>query len=48
MASLLEIKKKIGGVKNTKKITKAMKLVATSKMKQFQKKAVSTRNYVWD
>ena len=48
MASLLEIRKKIGGIKNTKKITKAMQLVATSKMKMFQRKAVSTRNYVWD
>jgi len=48
MASLLEIRKKIGGIKNTKKITKAMQLVATSKMKLFQRKAVSTRNYVWD
>lgn len=46
--SLLEIKKKIGGVKNTRKITKAMQLVAASKMRQFQKRAVSARNYVWD
>lgn len=48
MASLIEVRGKISGVKNTKKITKAMQLVATSKMKLFQKKAVSTRNYVWD
>lgn len=48
MASLLEIRKKIGGVKSTKKITKAMQLVATSKMKMFQKKAVSAREYIWD
>jgi F-type H+-transporting ATPase subunit gamma len=48
MASLLEIRKKIGGVKSTKKITKAMQLVATSKMKLFQKKAVSAREYIWD
>lgn len=46
--SLLEIRKKIGGVKNTKKITKAMQLVAASKMRQFQKRAVTTRKYVWD
>lgn len=44
--SLLEIKKKIGGVQNTRKITKAMQLVAASKMRQFQKKAVSAREYV--
>lgn len=46
--SLLEIRKKIGGVRNTRKITKAMQLVAASKMRQFQKRAVTTRHYVWD
>lgn len=46
--SLLEIKKKIEGVKNTRKITKAMQLVAASKMRQFQKKAVTARGFVWD
>lgn len=46
--SLLEIRKKIGGVKNTRKITKAMQLVAASKMRQFQKRALSVRHYVWD
>lgn len=45
--SLLEIKKQIEGVKSMKKITKAMQLVAASKMRFFQKKAVSTRSYVW-
>ena len=46
--SLLEIKKKIGGVQNTRKITKAMQLVAASKMRQFQKKAVASRGFAWD
>ncbi|MEK7145992.1 MAG: F0F1 ATP synthase subunit gamma [Patescibacteria group bacterium] len=46
--SLLEIRKKIAGVKNTRKITKAMQLVAASKMRQFQKRALSVRHYVWD
>lgn len=46
--SLLEIKKKIGGVKNTKKITKAMQLVAASKMQQFQKKAQSVKSFTFD
>lgn len=46
--SLLEVKKKIGGVQNTRKITKAMQLVAASKMRQFQKKAVSARGFAWD
>jgi F-type H+-transporting ATPase subunit gamma len=46
--SLLEVKKKMQGVKNTRKITKAMQLVAASKMRQFQKRAVSSRDYVTD
>jgi len=46
MASILELKKKVKGIKNTKKITKAMQLVAASKMQKFQKKALSTRGYV--
>ncbi len=46
--SLLEVKKKIIGVKNTRKITKAMQLVAASKMRQFQKKALTARNYTID
>lgn len=46
--SLLEIKKQIKGVKNTRKITKAMQLVAASKMRQFQSKALASRDYVKD
>jgi F-type H+-transporting ATPase subunit gamma len=46
MASLLEIKKKIGGVKNTRKITKAMQLVAASKMQYFQKRAMSLNGFI--
>lgn len=46
--SLLEVKKKVNGVKNTRKITKAMQLVAASKMRQFQKKALFARSYVVD
>lgn len=47
MPFLVEIKKKIGAVQNTRKITKAMELVAASRMKQFQRKAVGTRAYAW-
>ncbi len=47
MPFLVEIKKKIGAVQNTRKITKAMELVAASRMKQFQRKAVGTRLYAW-
>lgn len=46
--SLNEIKKKIQATKNTRKITKAMQLVAASKMRVFQKKAVHSRLYAWD
>lgn len=45
MASLLEIRNKIQATKGTKKITKAMQLVAASKMKSFQKTATSVREY---
>lgn len=48
MASLLETKKKIKSVKQTRKITKAMQLVSASKMKVFQRKAVASRRYAWD
>lgn len=44
--SLLEIKKKIGGVKNTRKITRAMQLVAASKMQYFQKRATSLSGFI--
>ncbi|QQR83753.1 ATP synthase F1 subunit gamma [Candidatus Peregrinibacteria bacterium] len=45
---LIETKKKIGSFKNTRKITKAMELVAASKMKFFQKKAVHSRIFAHD
>lgn len=46
--SLLEVRKRIAGVQNTSKITAAMQLVAASKMRQFQKRAISARHYTWD
>lgn len=45
MPSLIEIKTRIRATKGTQKITKAMQLVAASKMKSFQKKAESVRGY---
>jgi F-type H+-transporting ATPase subunit gamma len=45
MSSLIEVKSKIAATRNTRKITKAMQLVATSRMKQLQKTAVSVRNF---
>ncbi len=51
MAGTKEIKQRIRSVKNTKKITKAMELVAASKMKRAVSHAVSSRlyaHYSWD
>jgi F-type H+-transporting ATPase subunit gamma len=51
MAGTKEIKQRIRSVKNTKKITKAMELVAASKMKRAVSKTLSSRlyaNYSWD
>ena len=45
MASLVEVKSKIQSTRNTKKITKAMQLVAANKMKTFQKRALASRAY---
>lgn len=45
---LLNLKKQIKSIKNTAKITKAMQLVAASKMKQFQRKTEDIRSFVFD
>ena len=45
MASLKEIRTKIGSVKNTQKITKAMEMVAASKMRRSQERINATRPY---
>jgi F-type H+-transporting ATPase subunit gamma len=45
MAFLIDIKKKIVSVQGTRKITQAMELVAASRMKAFQRKALATRAY---
>ncbi|MCW8858296.1 MAG: F0F1 ATP synthase subunit gamma [Deltaproteobacteria bacterium] len=45
MASLKDIKKRIGSVKNTQQITKAMKMVAAAKLRRAQDAAVSARPY---
>ena len=45
MPSILEVKQQIGSITNTRKITKAMQLVATSRMKHLQKSAVSARDF---
>ena len=45
MANLREIRRRIKSVKNTRQITKAMELVAASKMKKAQQVAVAGRPY---
>jgi len=45
MAGGKEIKNKIGSVKNTQKITKAMEMVAASKMRKTQERMSSSRPY---
>ena len=48
MPALIEIKKRISSTQNTRKITKAMELVAASKMRKFQTRAISAREYTQD
>ncbi|NOQ41876.1 MAG: ATP synthase F1 subunit gamma [Desulfuromusa sp.] len=45
MPSRKDIKKRIGSVKNTQQITKAMKMVAAAKLRRAQEAAVSARPY---
>src|SRR5690606_21390961 len=45
MASTRDIRRRIKSVRNTKQITKAMELVAASKMKRAQQAAVAGRAY---
>lgn len=45
MANTIAIKRRIGSVKSTKQITKAMELVAASKMRRAQDQAKATRDY---
>ena len=45
MANTITLKRRIGSVKNTRQITKAMELVAASKMRRAQENAVHGRAY---
>lgn len=45
MATLKEIKTRIGGVKSTQKITKAMKMVAAAKLRRAQERIMQARPY---
>ena len=45
MPSLKDIRKRIASVKNTQKITRAMKLVAAAKLRRAQENIISARPY---
>lgn len=45
MSGLKEIRKRIGSVKNTRKITKAMKMVSAAKLRRAQDRAEASRPY---
>lgn len=45
MASLIILKRRIGSIKNTRQITKAMELVSSSKLRRAQRQAQSSRAY---
>ena len=45
MASLKDIKKRIGTVKNTQQITKAMKMVSAAKLRRAQDAVTAARPY---
>jgi len=47
MPDIALIKKRINSTENTRKITRAMQLVAANKMKTFQRKALAARAYAW-
>ena len=46
MASLKLIRKRRASVKNTQKVTKAMKLVAAAKLRRAQQSALASRSYI--
>ena len=45
MAGAKEIRTQIASIKNTQKITKAMQMVAASKMRKAQERMMATRPY---
>src|SRR2546428_2035395 len=45
MPSLQSLRRKIGSIKNTQKITKAMKMVAAAKLKRAQDRILAARPY---
>ena len=45
MPSLIDMRRRIRAVKNTQQITKAMKMVAASKLRRAQERVVATRPF---
>jgi len=45
MANVLDLRRRIRSVKNTRQITKAMKMVAAAKLRRAQERAISARPY---
>ncbi len=47
MASLLELRRKISGIKSTRRVTNAMKIVAATKVRRAQDSLFRLRPYAW-
>src|ERR1041385_1881444 len=47
MANLLDIRRRIKSVKNTQQITKAMKMVAASKLRRAQERVINARPFAY-
>src|ERR1700755_2655524 len=45
MANVLDLRRRIRSIKNTRQITKAMKMVAAAKLRRAQERALSSRPY---
>ena len=45
MANVLDLRRRIRSVKNTRQITKAMKMVSAAKLRRAQERAISARPY---
>ena len=45
MANVLDLRRRIRSVKNTRQITKAMKMVAAAKLRRAQERALAARPY---
>src|ERR1700760_2619242 len=45
MANVLDLRRRIRSVKNTRQITKAMKMVSAAKLRRAQERAITSRPY---